>query len=127
MTTAADLARVMGSEIEAAIEQSIAQNEIVHVTLSTTSDISTVAAYAGDHADNVDYVRENDGSYDMYGWSDEMEAAGKGEMEWRLKVTIAAVAVDPFAKLDGTPSDIQLKLEAAPWESLGGEFIPPAH
>lgn len=87
MTNSADLANVMGSEIKAAIEQSIAQNEIVRVTL--TSDISTVAAFAGDHSDNVDYVRENDGSYDMWGWSDEMEAAGNGDMEWRINVTLA--------------------------------------
>lgn len=89
MTNSADLANVMGSEIKAAIEQSIAQNEIVRVTLTMVSDISTVAAFAGDHSDNVDYVRENDGSYDMWGWSDEMEVAGNGGMEWRINVTLA--------------------------------------
>jgi hypothetical protein len=89
MTNSTELANFMGSEIKTAIEQSIAQNEIVRVTLSVVSDISTVAAFAGDHSDNVDYVRENDGSFDVWGWSNEMESAGRGEMEWRLNVTLA--------------------------------------
>ena len=92
MTNTNDIASVLSTDLTAAIEQSVRQNETVRV--ATTLDISTVAAFAGDHADNVDYVRENDGSYDMWGWSDEMESAGNGEMLWRLNVTVAVQASD---------------------------------
>lgn len=87
MSNSNDIASVLSTDLTAAIEQSVSQNETVRV--STSMDIGTVAAFAGDHADNVDCVREVDGSYDMWGWSDEMEAAGNGEMLWRIKVTLA--------------------------------------
>ena len=75
--------------LEQAIARSRSHNEIVSVTLDYTDDITTVTVDAGKFADNVDCVRENDGTYDIWGWSDEMEAAGSSDMEWRLKVSLA--------------------------------------
>ena len=72
-------------QLEAAIARSESHSEIVSVTLDC-DDIGTVASLASDYADNTDYVRENDGAYDMWGWSDEM---AEGEMLWRLRVTLS--------------------------------------
>jgi hypothetical protein len=91
MTNSADLANLMGSEIKAAIQLSVLNNETVNVTVTLCRDISTVAVFASDYADYVDYAKENDGSYDMWGWSEEMEKAGKGDMEWRIRVTLIVV------------------------------------
>ena len=74
------------SQLESAIARSESHNEIVHVTLDC-DDISTVASVASDYADNTDYVRENDGAFDVWGWSDEM---AEGDMQWRLRVTLSA-------------------------------------
>ena len=75
--------------LEQAIELSRGTNQIVHVTLDYTDDISTVEVDAQAFADNTDCVRENDGTWDLWGWSDEMAAAESTDMEWRLKVTLA--------------------------------------
>lgn len=74
--------------LEQAIRQSESQNEIVHVTLDYTDDITTVTVDAQQFADNVDCVRENDGTFDLWGWSDDMTS--ENEMQWRLKVTLAS-------------------------------------
>lgn len=76
-----------------AIEKSIAQNEIVHVTLDGC-DIGMVVGVAlqismdkSDDASkvNIDHVRENDGSFDLWSWVDGM---AENEMSWRLNVTL---------------------------------------
>lgn len=89
-----DLADAMSSEfmptLQAAIDKSRLQNEIVHVTIETACDISTIVAFLDDQSDNIDSVRESDGSFDVWGWSDAMEQAGNGDMEWRLGLTIVA-------------------------------------
>ena len=72
--------------LDQAIELSRNTNQIVAVTLDYTDDITTVTVDAGSHADNVDCVRETDGTFDVWGWSDEMTS--ENEMEWRLKVTL---------------------------------------
>jgi hypothetical protein len=88
--TTAQIAAMVSASLVKAIARSESNNETVDVTMEYLSDISTVAAYAADHADNVDYANEGDGTYDVWGWSDEMEEAGKGDMQWRLRVTLAA-------------------------------------
>lgn len=74
------------SQLKAAIKQSIAQDEIVRVTLDA-DDIEMVANVARDEAANVDYVRENDDSFDLWAWEDGMT---ESEMSWRLNVTLNA-------------------------------------
>ena len=73
--------------LESAIRQSESQNEIVHVTLKCRS-IGEVETLAAEYADHTDCVRENDGSWDLWGWSQEMEDAGSSDMLWRLKVSL---------------------------------------
>ena len=90
MANTTDLVNLISSQIEPAIERSESHNEIVAVNVTLCSDISTVAEIAKSYADNVDYTNEGDGSWDMWGWSNEMEAAGKCEMQWRIRVTLAS-------------------------------------
>ena len=77
------------AQIKASIERSQSHDEIVHVTIPHT-DISNVFDFAQDFAEQVDYVRENDGSYDMWGFTNESEENSTGEMEWRINVTLEA-------------------------------------
>lgn len=59
-----------------------------------------------------------------------LSSDGMAECEDNFGCTVTAIInrseCDPFANLDGTPSEIELTLEDAPWESLGGEFVPPS-
>lgn len=78
----------MQAKIKAAIADSIHSDRIVRVELPCR-DISEaiVEIWAAWHGD-MDYERENDGSYDVWGWEDDTEEAIAKDV-WRLTVVLA--------------------------------------
>jgi len=74
--------------IETAIETSIHENRSVAITLPFVDDIYTIGGHE-------DHARENDGTYDVWGTTDEGS-------EWRLSVTIPeTIYVDEAMVTDG--------------------------
>lgn len=74
-------------DLQSAIDRSRSHNETASVRLEAR-DISDVLAELGSLYDGeIDSARENDGSYDVWGWT---EGMAEGEMDWRLNVTIDA-------------------------------------
>jgi hypothetical protein len=45
--------------------------------------LADLLAYATEQGYQVDHVHENDGSYDVWGWTDETP---ENEQEWRVRV-----------------------------------------
>lgn len=68
-----------------AISRSRTQNERVSVEIEA-GDISDVLAELASLCDGeIDSTTENDGSHDVWGWT---EGMADGEMDWRLCVTL---------------------------------------
>lgn len=71
--------------LQQAIDRSRSHNESVSVELvgDDQTDIETAlhAIYDGE----IDSAKENDGTIDVWGWT---EGMAEGEMDWRLKVTL---------------------------------------
>jgi hypothetical protein len=91
MTNTQDLRNAIraahGSEIIRAIEQSKEKNEIVRVDVASCDCVATLAHIARDYSDHVECEKESDGTYDMWGWSQEMQDSGaENDMEWRAKI-----------------------------------------
>ena len=77
----------IASQIEAAISRSISHNESVSIEIEA-SDISAVVAEI-DSDYETDYAKENDGTYDVWGWTEETP---DNEQDWRLKITLTGDA-----------------------------------
>lgn len=77
----------MNEQIKEAIERSISHNETVKIEVET-SDISDVMVAIECVTENTDTDRatENNGTYDVWGWTEE---TAEGEQDWRLNVTLA--------------------------------------
>lgn len=75
------------STLTAAIARSRSHNEIVSIEIEG-ADIATVRAELNAIYDGeIDDSQENDGSYGIWGYTDDM---AESEMDWRLNVTLAA-------------------------------------
>jgi hypothetical protein len=76
----------MQTEILTAIENSIRENRIVAIEVG--SPILDVLQMIGDETSyETDYDRENDGSYDVWGFTDATEPSKQG---WRLNIRCPA-------------------------------------
>lgn len=77
--------------LQQAIDRSRSHNESVSVEFAAegaTKIDRTVAlemALADIYDGEIDSANENDGTIDVWGWTEDM---ADGEMEWRLKVTL---------------------------------------
>lgn len=70
------------TDLKSSINDSIRENRIV--TVDFDGDISEcLAELNAFHEGDIDYVQENDGSYDVWGWTEETP---ENEQEWRLQV-----------------------------------------
>lgn len=85
-----------------AIARSRSHNEIVSVEIEG-ADISTVRAELNAIYDGeIDDSQENDGSYSVWGYTDDM---ADGEMDWRINVTLTAEPVTYTFWTDGGDQD----------------------
>ena len=74
--------------VEEAIERSQSHDEIVQCEFAgDSSDLMVVID--GLYDGNIDDRTENDGTIDVWGWTDAMEATA--ETEWRLSVTLSRI------------------------------------
>lgn len=80
-------------ELSKAIARSISHNEIASVEVTTPDGTldDVLAAIWKIHGDKYGYNTENDGSYDIYGWSGD---DAEGAMDWRIRVTLATVGAE---------------------------------
>ena len=69
------------NQIKRAINKSIDNNVVVHI-LADYGDIDEVLHDIDCNYD-TDYFIENDGSYDVWGWTDETKP---NEQDWRLNI-----------------------------------------
>lgn len=77
------------TDLQSAIDRSISHNEIASVRLEAR-DISEVLAELGSLYDGeIDSARENDGSYDVWGYPEGTE----NETDWRLNVQLPTVKI----------------------------------
>ena len=75
----------MNAAIRQAISDSIREDRTVEADYD--GDISDCIADIGEVFDgDVDYAQENDGSYDVWGWTEETP---DGKQDWRLTVRVA--------------------------------------
>ena len=70
-----------------AIERSISQTEIVHLEWDGGDEATLVAELYAIHDGDVDSVRLDDGTIDVWGFR---EDAPEGDMDWRLCVTLTS-------------------------------------
>jgi hypothetical protein len=75
--------------IHEAVQESVTNNCITSAEYA--GDISNCVAELSAEADEIDYARENDGTFDLWGWNDDMQ---EGEMLWRIRVTCRGELVD---------------------------------
>jgi hypothetical protein len=69
-------------DLNRAIADSVQENRIV--SIEYVGDIGDCIADLSElHDGEIDYARENDGSYDVWGWTDETP---ESEQDWRLNV-----------------------------------------
>lgn len=81
-----DMTTTLTETLCEAINRSISHTQIVAVEVEA-DDISQAVASIGGEWD-IDYARENDGSYDVWGCvADDTEPSSE-DMAWRLNVTI---------------------------------------
>ncbi len=79
----------MNAVIRQAISDSIRENRIVSVVFDR-GDISECVADINEVFDGeIDYARENDSSYDVWGWTDDTP---EDEQDWRLNVRCLVTA-----------------------------------
>lgn len=71
--------------LNAAIDRSIAQNEIVSIEVDA-GDLDNVLLDLADGDCETDHVRLDDGTVDVWGWSDTTPA---DSMDWRLRLVLA--------------------------------------
>ena len=74
------------TELQSAISRSISHNEIVHCEWDGGDAAALVTELSAIYEGDVDSVRENDGTIDVWGCPDD----GVGDMDWRLRVTLTA-------------------------------------
>lgn len=73
------------TSLKAAIARSRSHNESVTVEVGPTKIADVMTELDSIYEGDTDYARENDGSYDVWGWTDE---TAEGEMDWRLNVAV---------------------------------------
>lgn len=69
------------STIKEAIERSISHTEVVAVEV-TAQDIAEALSEVNVHAEDYDHAQENDGSYDVWGTSEEGD-------DFRIRIRLA--------------------------------------
>ena len=74
----------MTTELQSAISRSISHNEIVHCEWDGGGEAALVAELSSIFEGDVESVRENDGTIDVWGCGD------ADVMDWRLRVTLTA-------------------------------------
>lgn len=76
------------SQVKDAIARSISHSESVSLEIEATdiSEVMTAIDCVTENTD-TDYATENDGSYDVWGWTEE---TAENDQDWRLNVTIVA-------------------------------------
>ena len=72
-------------DIYDAFARSGSHTEIVACEYAGGDDCNLVADLAAMYDGEIDHVRDNDGTIDVWGFR---EDAPEGEMDWRLKVTL---------------------------------------
>jgi len=75
----------MKTQLQTAIDRSISHNEIVAVEIDAETIDSILPLIDVDTYGQFESVRENDGSYDVWGFSDD---ATEGLIEWRIKIRL---------------------------------------
>lgn len=79
----------IATKLQRAIDRSRSHDEIAAVDVEAV-DIATVLAELGSLYDaEIDYSRENDGSYDIWGCDAD---SPNGDMDWRINVMIDPTA-----------------------------------
>ena len=73
--------------LQDAIDRSISHTEIVHLEWDGDDEATLVAELYAIYDGDVDSVRTNDGTIDVWGFR---EDAPEGEMDWRLCVTLTS-------------------------------------
>lgn len=68
-----------------AIARSRSHNEIVRVEVEAANISEVLAELATIYDGEIDDSQENDGTYGVWGWTEDM---AEGEMDWRLNVTL---------------------------------------
>jgi hypothetical protein len=79
------MSATLKADLENAIKESRQFNRIVAVEVSGVDIADVVAEIHAIIDGECDYSQENDGQYDVYGWSDETR---EWEHDWRLSVRI---------------------------------------
>lgn len=70
--------------LQQAIDRSISHNERVNVEFTGTRS-ELIRVLNGIYDGEIDYVTENDGTIDVWGWTEDMP---EQDTEWRLYVTL---------------------------------------
>jgi hypothetical protein len=73
------------SELQLAIDRSRSHDEVVRIEIEATDIADVLATLVAMYDGEIDSVTENDGSEDVWGWTDE---TAEGKQDWRLNITI---------------------------------------
>jgi hypothetical protein len=77
------------NQMAAAIDRSISQREIVHITVNGDSEdvLAVIARYVGD---DTDYTMIDCATLDVWGWTDKTP---ENETNWRLAIRLTGTGV----------------------------------